>query len=216
MIKSKADYEFYLKADYASLYKNTHPTFIDRMLNRIFEDENWEIWSYQKALRKAEYLNNCNHSIMGKIRYAFALKNLHKIGNKLGFYICLNTFGPGLSIGHPGMIIVNADSRIGANCHIHPGTVIGTQAGPVSKTPVLGDNIHIGPGVIIFDKIEISDNIAIGANSVVNKSFTESGITIAGVPAKKISDKGSKGLLVLGTEIAKEQMERKKTNMVQE
>lgn len=56
--------------------------------------------------------------------------------------------------------------------------------------------MYIGPGAKIFGDIFIADNIAIGANAVVNKSFYESNITIAGVPAKKISNKGSKGLLV--------------------
>jgi serine O-acetyltransferase len=102
------------------------------------------------------------------------------------------------------MIIVNTDARIGANCRIHPGTVIATQAGPVSKTPRLGDNIYIGPGVKISGDIELADNIAIGANSVVNKSFTEPGITIAGAPARKISNKGSLDLIIRGSELARQ------------
>jgi len=42
----------------------------------------------------------------------------------------------------------------------------------------------------------IADGIVIGANSVVNKSFTEENITIAGVPAKKINNKGRKDLFI--------------------
>lgn len=34
--------------------------------------------------------------------------------------------------------------------------------------------------------IEIADNIIIGANATVTKSFLEEGIIIAGTPAKKI------------------------------
>jgi serine O-acetyltransferase len=200
MIKSKKDYEFYLKADQISLGRNLHPTILERMENTFFRDD--KVWDYQKSLRKVEYIKNCKHSLLGRIRYAFALKKLHRLGSRLGFYIYPNNFGPGLSISHPGMIIVNTYARIGANCRIHPGTVIATQAGPVSRTPRLGDNIYIGPGVKIFDEIEIADNIAIGANSVVNKSFKEPGITIAGVPAKKISNKGSFDLIVRGSEVA--------------
>jgi serine O-acetyltransferase len=51
--------------------------------------------------------------------------------------------------------------------------------------------VYIAPGAKIYGAIEIADNIAIGANAVVNKSFLEPNITIAGVPARKISDKGS-------------------------
>lgn len=42
--------------------------------------------------------------------------------------------------------------------------------------------------------------IAIGANAVVNKSFTEPDISIAGVPAVKISAKGSRSLMVTGAD----------------
>ena len=38
----------------------------------------------------------------------------------------------------------------------------------------------------------IADGIAIGAGAVVNKSFAEKDITIAGVPARKISNNGRK------------------------
>jgi serine O-acetyltransferase len=61
--------------------------------------------------------------------------------------------------------------------------------------------VYIGPGVKIYGPIEIADNIAIGANSVVNRSFIESGITIAGNPARKISNKGSIGLLIKATDV---------------
>ncbi|MEE9362099.1 MAG: hypothetical protein V3U92_05820, partial [Cellulophaga sp.] len=38
----------------------------------------------------------------------------------------------------------------------------------------------------IYGDITLTNNIVIGANSVVNKSFNESNIAIAGSPAKKI------------------------------
>ena len=55
----------------------------------------------------------------------------------------------------------------------------------------IGKNAYIAPGVKILPGIEIADNIRIGANAVVTKSFDKPGITIAGVPAVRISDKGS-------------------------
>ena len=48
----------------------------------------------------------------------------------------------------------------------------------------------------MFGKIKIGDNTAIGANSVVNKSFEEGNCTIAGVPAKKISDNTSESYIL--------------------
>ena len=126
---------------------------------------------------------------------------LHKRQIKLSLFIPPNCFGPGLSIVHLGPIIVNNRARIGANCRINASTVIATKAGFADKTPVIGDNVYIGSGAKIFGDIVLADGIAIGANSVVNKSFTEPNVTIAGSPARIISHKGSKGLIVEATKI---------------
>ncbi|WP_292389244.1 serine O-acetyltransferase [Methanosarcina sp. UBA5] len=112
----------------------------------------------------------------------------------LGFTIPLNVFGPGLCIAHRGTIVINKDVRIGENCRIHACTNIGSNRDDISA-PQIGNNVYIGPGAKIFGNITIADNIAIGANSVVNKSFYEKGISIAGVPAKKINNKGSNGII---------------------
>ena len=74
----------------------------------------------------------------------------------------------------------------------------------------LGNNVYIGPGAKIFGDIKIADGIAIGANSVVNKSFTEPNIGIAGVPAQKINDKGSEKLVKKATEILEGQLNESK------
>ena len=50
----------------------------------------------------------------------------------------------------------------------------------------------------MFGRIEIADGIAIGANAVVNKSFLENNISIAGIPAKKIGNMGTRGILTDG------------------
>ena len=71
-----------------------------------------------------------------------------------------------------------------------------------------GDNVYIGPGAMLFGPIRIADDIAIGANAVVNRSFLEPGITIAGAPAMKISDHGSEGLVIRGTERVRSLRER--------
>jgi len=59
------------------------------------------------------------------------------------------------------------------------------------KCPTIGNNVYIGPGVKIFGGIAIGDNVTIGANAVVNKDIP-SNVTVAGVPAKIISEKDTK------------------------
>jgi serine O-acetyltransferase len=123
------------------------------------------------------------------------------MGIHLGFSIPINVFGPGLCIAHRGTIVVNKDARIGENCRIHACTNIGSGRGSDVLAPKIGNGVYIGPGAKIFGNVEIADDIAIGANSVVNKSFYEKGISVAGVPAKKINNKGSNGMLIKATKI---------------
>ena len=117
-----------------------------------------------------------------KTYYKYKYRN---ISHKLGFTIPINTCGPGLSIPHYGTIIINPNARIGCNCRLHACVNIGASAGR-KEAPKIGDNCYLGPGVILFGEIEITDNITIGANSTVNKSFLNKNTVIAGTPAKEV------------------------------
>lgn len=146
-------------------------------------------------MRKLEYLSNCKKNFLLR---AFVGYRYRRLGRNLGFSIPINVFGPGLSIAHAGTIVVNSGAKIGANCRLHVCVNIGTEAGKSSDAPTVGDNCYIGPGVKMFGKIVIGSNVAIGANSVVNRSFPGGGVSLGGIPAKVISNKGSEGLLVKG------------------
>ena len=190
VIQSKEEYTFYLEADRRSLgIKMKHPPFIGR-----------EIWKFQRLLRKIEYYTNCKKGFFWKIYLSFLKLKFHNLSVKLGFSIAPNVCGPGLAL-HWQLVNIHPAAKIGANCLIHMGVNIGTKAGESAAVPRIGDNVYIGPGAKIFGDIIIADGIAIGANAVVNTSFLEPGITIGGVPAKKISDRGSGGLLDKGTEL---------------
>lgn len=47
-------------------------------------------------------------------------------------------------------------------------------------------------GAVLVGGIEIVDHVVIGANAVVNKSCYTENVTLAGAPAKCISNRGSK------------------------
>ena len=49
--------------------------------------------------------------------------------------------------------------------------------------PIIGDNVHISHGAVVFGGIVIGNNVKIGANAVVNKPVPDNAI-VAGVPAK--------------------------------
>jgi serine O-acetyltransferase len=61
-------------------------------------------------------------------------------------------------------------------------------------TPTIGDNVYIAPGAKIIGNIKIGNNCAVGANAVVVKDVLE-GTTVGGIPAKVISDTGSRGYI---------------------
>lgn len=147
------------------------------------------IWRYEIALRKTEYHTN-NRSLIHYLARNIYSNQYLKLGRICGFEIPLNTIDMGLSIAHKGPIVINSHARIGKNCRLHICVVIGTIPGTCYTAPTIGDNVYIAPGAKIFGPISIADDTIIGANSVVNKSFTEKSICIAGVPAKKISNIG--------------------------
>ena len=181
MINSKKTYLHYLKSDQIALGMN-HNSLGFKIKEFLFPTL---IWSFQKTLRKLEYQNNCKNKGFGKLYFYYLKYKFRKISIKLGFSIPINVFGPGLSIVHYGTIVINIATKVGANCRIHACTNIGASGGS-NKAPQIGDNVYIGPGAKIYGNIAIANNIAIGANAVVNKSFEEDGIMIAGNPAKKI------------------------------
>lgn len=189
MIENKKDYREYIREDRKALDRvNRHfpLTLLDLPLR------------YQLALRRAEYYNNCCKKIWQKPFVVF-FKLRHRIlGNKCGYSIPLNVCGKGLSLAHLGTVVISAGAKIGEYCRIHVDVNIGTAAGEKTAAPQIGNNVYIGPGAKLFGSIEIADGIAIGANAVVNKNFKTPNITIAGVPARRISDKGSEGLLFTG------------------
>jgi serine O-acetyltransferase len=192
MINSKSEYLFYLEADRIALGQ-------DKRKPGIFDI----VWKFERLLRTVEYYKNCKKSIIYRPYYYYLNLKFFSLSLLLGFTIPPNVFGPGLSIAHRGPIVVNERAKIGENCRVHVCTVIGSSAGHFGLAPSIGNNVYIGSGAKIFGDIEIADDVAIGANSVVNKTFYESNIGIAGTPAKKINDKGSEGLVIKATEILK-------------
>lgn len=182
MINSKSDLVYYLYQDrLADDYEGKHPQLIGGWPNII--------WRYKICLRKAEYYNNCCFGSFGKILKSYYKFRHTVLGMKLGFTIPINVVGPGLSLPHYGTIVINGNAKIGKNCRIMTDVVIGSTGG-VNSAATIGDNVYIGAGAKVIGAIEICNDVCIGANAVVTKSV-EAGVTVVGIPARKISDKNS-------------------------
>lgn len=185
MIQSKQDYLYYLECDRRALRKNTKRP---RYKHDI-------IWTFERLLRKCEYYENCKTGLLNRL-YGKLLKFRYvNLSQRLGFSIGFNVFGPGLCLEHYGNIVVNQNAKVGANCRIIGGAVIGATED--DKVPEIGNNVFIGFGAAIIGNVIIADNVAIGANAVVTKNILEPGVTVGGIPAKIISRKGSSKYLLI-------------------
>lgn len=202
MIQNKQDLKFYLDADRLALGIPVQHFSIKKLLiSTLFPDYRWK---YQKLMRKIEYRMNCRSGLINRLFVTLLRMKYQKLGLKLLINIYPNTCGPGLSIAHHGPIRISKGTRIGENCRIHISTNIGIQAGSDSKSAIIGNNVYIGLGVKFVAHCQIPNNTAIGANSVVTKSFHEEGTTIAGAPAKVVKRNiDTRQILIPATELIK-------------
>jgi serine O-acetyltransferase len=194
MIKDKQTLQLYLDADKFALG-------INRGFPRPFMDS---IWRYERTLRYYEYHKNVGNKLR---RFIYSLL-LSIRGERLGFSISGNCFGPGLRINHHGLLIVNAKARIGKWCDVHQGVNIGEkgyldeQGKVVSEVPALGDYCFIGPGAKIFGGCKIGDNVRIGANAIVNKDVPSHN-TAFGNPMQTHMNK--RGIITIATPSVEEE-----------
>lgn len=173
MINSKKEYYLYRRADQiANNKKSIHA--------RLFADYTYK---YLITLRKCEYYNNCRRDLLGRFIFKLYKYRLSQYSLKTGIQIGLNTFGKGLMLFYYSSIIVNGSARFGEYCVIQSDT-------NVSANVKGGDMIYLAPGSKVLENVKIADNVIIGSNAVVTKNIMENSTSWAGVPAKKISDKG--------------------------
>ena len=180
IIRSKEQFKQWVALDRKSCGFKTNLSLKDKIFDLIAPNY---LSRFLYLLRKVEYITNCKTGpFWGGVLLLYRLR-LRRLQVKLGFTIPINVFGPGLSIAHYGTIVVSQYAKVGSNCRLHVGVNIGASGGG-NDAPQIGDNVYIGPGAIIFGDIKIADNISIGANATVNKSFIENNVVVAGTPAK--------------------------------
>lgn len=89
--------------------------------------------------------------------------------------------------------MVTPEAIIGKNCNLSQEVTIGiTPRGERQGTPIIGDNVYIGPGAKIIGNVKIRNRVAIGANCVVTKDVPDNAVVV-GIPGRVIAYQGSKG-----------------------
>lgn len=139
-----------------------------------------DIYTYRFIceLRKTEYFSQKkDRSMLHRILYIYHKRKKNRLGKKVNLDIGENVFAPGLFIAHTNIIVGSA--KVGNNCKLHGQNCIGSSA-------VIGNNCELWVGAKVFGPSRLANNITVAAGAVVISSFDEEGITVGGVPARKI------------------------------
>ncbi|AXN46422.1 Serine acetyltransferase [Mycobacterium marinum] len=181
MIENRNDLESYLAAD-------LHAYGLDRwrLRHRILQRPA----HFQRLLRKSEYWTNSARTPAGRLVAAYLRLRTKFLGERLGFDIPRNVFGPGLSIAHIGSIVVNCNAKVGSNCRIHHGVTIGE--GRAGEYPTIGDDVFISVGATVLGA-DVGSRVVIYASAVVIKPVPDD-VEVAGIPARVVRDRRPGGL----------------------
>ena len=97
------------------------------------------------------------------------------------------SIGKDFTLGYWGLgTVIHSNVKIGDRCLIAQNVTIGRNFGD-KGVPVIGNDVYVGAGSVVFGEISIGDNVIIGSNSVVNKSVPAN-CTVVGNPFRIIKE----------------------------
>ena len=179
MISSKKELKFYIMADMMMNRGKFKWSLKDRIKHIFVPDD---IMRYLKSMRYCAYYTEYKQiTPPGLFLRLYHALRYRKLGIKLGFSIGCKALGYGVVIPHYGTIVVGGSNRIGNYAVLHTSTCIS------DNSKVIGNALYLATGAKMTSRLTLGDNVSVGANSVVNKSFP-SDCMIAGAPAVKIKD----------------------------
>ena len=187
MIETKKQLKDCLKYEKQIYSQYMFQTKTRYIMSRIKREPVRMIFSFLVLSRKTDYFNfKCKEkgAVVFNLLYLYYISRKNRLGEKLGLEISTLNTKKGLLIYHFNNVI-NGGSIIGENLHLHGNNCIGND-GKTNDCPVIGDNVSLGVGAKVMGSVVIANNIKIGAGAVVIHSFLEEGITIGGIPARKL------------------------------
>lgn len=140
------------------------------------------IWRYIKYMRYVEYYtlrSKESRTLKNRFVRLWYLYKLRKMSYATGFQIPPFTCGKGLTIWHWGSIVINENVRIGENCTLYPGVLIGWKGILDKRCPKIGNNVFIGAGTKIIGGVNIGDNVIIGQNMVITKDIPSGSVVVS-------------------------------------
>ena len=187
MIITKQDLHSCINAELSIYSKYMFDSKSRYFMSRIKREPIRMIYAFLYLSRKSDFyfFSQKKGGLLNKVLYLFYVSKKNRLGEKLGLEVDTSKIEPGLLIYHYN-VVINGNSQIGKNCHLHGNNCIGND-GKSNICPVIGDNVSLGVGAVVIGNVTIANNIKIAAGAVVVHSFLEEGITIGGIPAKKIN-----------------------------
>ena len=187
-VKSHQDLAIILQYEDEMYKQYMYPRQKDYVLGAFKSENVTKIMKWQRIARITDYHDYQYHTTGSKwhlLMYLWYIRKRNRLGNKLGLEVSTELIGKGLTIYHFNNV-VNSNAIIGENLHLHGCNVIGNAGASDLRCPIIGNNVMMGAGAKVLGNVTIADDIKIGAGAVVVSSFTEPGITIGGVPARKL------------------------------
>lgn len=172
MIKTRKELKFYIAADNMINRGYFSPPITSRIKHLFSPDITMD---FLKCMRFLSYYSN-KKGLLNKFFTLYYKRLYIRLSLKCGFTIGYNCFGYALLIHHYGTIVCGASNRIGNFASLNTSTCI------IENGSIIGDFFYMGTGSVISKKVSLGDNVKVGANSVVNQSYSDN-IILAGTPA---------------------------------
>ena len=173
-----------------TVYNNyCYQTYFRRLMGSVKHEYVFQTMKWQKYARITDYYKSkIDHgrNPIYQLLYLFYTRRRNVLAEKIGIEASTANIGKGLLIYHSQGTVINGKAIIGENCSLHGNICIGNGGEADKDTPVIGNDVIIGTGAKILGGVKIADGIKIAAGAVVVHSFDEPGITIAGIPAKRV------------------------------
>ena len=177
-----------LKTEYLGYYREMLGGSLSGVVKAFFtNDPILKIMHWQFNSRLADYfIWKAKKTAWARIPQWYFMLRRHSLGTRIGIEINSMLIDEGFLLYHLSGTVINGSTSIGKNCHLHGNNCMGNSGPDNLACPILGDNVRIGVGAKIIGGVRIANNITIAAGAVVVNSFEEEGITIGGIPARKI------------------------------
>jgi serine O-acetyltransferase len=162
---------------YSDLYRYTGAVNLKNYLMAMLRAPGFR---YSFFLRLCTYFLQGKSNPLKKIAYRINFEIMRQVGIRFGITIFPDiNIAPGFYIVNHGNIFINSETIIGKNCNISQGVTIGpTKRGDKKGSPIIGDNVFIGPGALVIGRVKVGNNVAIGGNSVVTRDVPDNAVVV--------------------------------------